>query len=113
MNSNEYEEVFEFLSYMNKRDVMKIPEEILLYIKNNRNSKYKTKLNKDDLFNFENLSENALNFLIYIDNTFWKEQGNVANNTIDLNLNKLPIRQPLNNNIFKKMLNKIKKIFKN
>lgn len=70
INSEECKEVFEFLSYMNKEDVMQIPEDILVYIKNNKDKYYKTKIKKEALFNFKNISDNALNFLIYLDNTF-------------------------------------------
>lgn len=70
INSKECTEIYEFLGYMNKTDVMKIPEEILLYIKNNRDKEYKTKITKDELFDFNNLSENSLNFLMYLDQTF-------------------------------------------
>ena len=55
---------------MNKEDVMKIPEDILIYIKNNQDKYYNTKIKKETLFDFENISDNALNFLIYLDNTF-------------------------------------------
>ena len=83
INSNECEEIFEFLSYMNKVEVMKIPIEILNFIKNNRNELFNTKIDKDDLFNLDNLSENSLNFLLYIDEVYWKNNKNSiqSNNT--------------------------------
>ena len=42
-------------------------DKILEDIKNNRNEMFNTKIDKDDLFNLDNLSENSLNFLLYID----------------------------------------------
>lgn len=70
INSKECTEVYEFLRYMDKADVMKIPQDILLYIKENRDEEYKTRIKKEELFNFNNISENSLNFLIYLDQTF-------------------------------------------
>ena len=55
---------------MDKADVMKIPQDILLYIKDNRDKEYKTRIKKEELFDFTNLSENSLNFLMYLDQTF-------------------------------------------
>ena len=85
INSKECKEIFEFLSYMNKEDVMKIPENILLYIKNNQDKDYKTKIKKETLFNFENISNNALNFLIYLDNTFLNTKDIFQTSIKDIN----------------------------
>ena len=70
INSRDCTEIYQFLRYMNKTEVMKIPEDILLYIKNNRDKEYLTNIKKEDLFNFTKLSDNSLNFLIYLDQTF-------------------------------------------
>lgn len=85
INSKDCKEIFEFLSYMNKEDVMKIPENILLYIKNNQDKDYKTKIKKETLFNFENISNNALNFLIYLDNTFLNTKDIFQTSIKDIN----------------------------
>ncbi len=85
INSKDCKEIFEFLSYMNKEDVMKIPENILLYIKNNQDKDYKTKIKKETLFNFENISDNALNFLIYLDNTFLNTKDIFQTSIKDIN----------------------------
>lgn len=116
INCNECEEIFKVLSYMNKSEVMKIPIEILNFIKNNRNENFKTNIDRNDLFNLNNLSENSLDFLIYIDNIYWKDKQNLLNmhnmetfkfekaNEVDLTI--------INNkNVFQKILNKIKKLF--
>lgn len=85
INSKDCKEIFEFLSYMNKEDVMKIPENILLYIKNNQDKDYKTKIKKETLFNFENISDNALNFLIYLDNIFLNTKDIFQTSIKDIN----------------------------
>ena len=119
INSKECQEIFEFLSYMNKSEVMKIPIEILNFIKNNRNEKYKTKIDKNDLFNFDNLSENSLDFLLYIDNTYWKEKEEITDiketTTFENKENKKENEQYLvsakNKNLLQKILEKIRTIF--
>lgn len=62
-----YAEVFEILSYMNKKTVMKIPLEVLQYIKENRNITYISKINPNNIFNPENISKEAKNILACID----------------------------------------------
>ena len=52
-----YAEVFETLSYMNKRTVMKIPMEILQYIKDNRNTKYVSEIDPNNIFDINNISK--------------------------------------------------------
>ena len=60
-------EVFEILSYMNRETVMKIPFEILSIIKENRNINYVSKIDKNDMFNPNNLSEDAISILTWLD----------------------------------------------
>lgn len=60
-------EVFEILSYMNRKTVMKIPCEILSIIKENRNINYVSKIDKNDMFNPNNLSEDAISILSWLD----------------------------------------------
>lgn len=60
-------EVFEILSYMNRKTVMKIPFEILSIIKENRNINYVSKIDKNDMFNPNNLSEDAISILSWLD----------------------------------------------
>lgn len=62
-----YAEVFEILSYMNKKTVMKIPFEILQFLKENRNKEYISKINPNNIFNPENISNEAREILAYID----------------------------------------------
>lgn len=75
ISSNTYEEVYEILSYMDKITVMKIPEEILNTIKKKRNVNYKTKIDKNDIFNEENISKEAIDFLCWIDYKYWMDEN--------------------------------------
>lgn len=75
ISSNTYEEVYEILRYMDKITVMRIPEEILNTIKKKRNVNYKTKIDKNDIFNEENISKEALDFLCWIDYKFWMDES--------------------------------------
>lgn len=67
ISNNTYEEVYKVLSYMDKITVMKIPNSILKKIKDNRNVDYKTKINKNDIFNEQNLSKEAVDLLCWLD----------------------------------------------
>lgn len=75
ISSNTYEEVYEILSYMDKITVMKVPEEILNTIKKKRNVNYKTKIDKNDIFNEENISKEAIDFLCWIDYKYWMDEN--------------------------------------
>ena len=75
ISSNTYEEVYEILSYMDKVTVMKIPEEILNIIKTKRNINFKTKINKCDIFNEENVSKEAIDFICWLDYKYWLDQN--------------------------------------
>lgn len=75
ISSNTYEEVYEILRYMDKITVMKVPEEILNTIKKKRNVNYKTKIDKNDIFNEENISKEAIDFLCWIDYKYWMDEN--------------------------------------
>lgn len=66
-----YSEVYEILKYMNKEDVMKIPLEILKNIKDKRDLNYKSKIDKKDLFNPNNVLNGTIEALNWIDINFW------------------------------------------
>lgn len=71
ISSNTYEELFEILSHMDKKQVMQIPIEVLNKIKEKRNINYKSKINKDDLFNKENISNETFNLICWLDYKYW------------------------------------------
>lgn len=73
INADTYSEVYEILSYMNKSIVMKVPVEILGVIKENRNLNYVSKIDKEDLFNLNNLSKDAINVLAWLDVNYWMD----------------------------------------
>ena len=58
-----YAEAFEMLSYMEKRDVMKIPIEILELIKSKKNNSYISRINKLDLYNRDNVDSRTISLL--------------------------------------------------
>lgn len=71
INANTYSEVYEILSCMNKSIVMKVPFEILQVIKENRSMDYTSKIDKDDLFNLNNISKDTVNVLAWLDVNYW------------------------------------------
>lgn len=75
ISPNSFEELYEILSLMDKAIVMKIPEDILNNIKQKRNCKYKTRIDRNDIFNKHNMSEETLNLLCYIDYNFWMDKN--------------------------------------
>lgn len=66
-----YSEIFEILKYMDKSQVMKIPIEILENFKENRLQNYKSKINKDDIFNKNNITRETLSILGYLNLNYW------------------------------------------
>lgn len=71
ISRNTYEEVYEILSYMDKSTVMKIPVNIIETIKVRRNINFKTKINKNDIFNEKNVSKEAIDLLCWLDYNYW------------------------------------------
>lgn len=69
-----YSEIFEILKYMDKSQVMKIPIEILENFKENRLRNYKSKINKDDIFNKNNISRETLSILGYLNLNYWSNE---------------------------------------
>ena len=61
-----YAEVFEILGYMNKQEVMRIPINILEYIKQERMKNYISRIDKYDLFNPDNIDARTVNFLAWL-----------------------------------------------
>lgn len=71
-----YQEVFEILSYMDKKIVMKIPQDILYTINDRRDTNYKTRINKYDIFNEQNITKEAMDLLCYLDYHYWMSSEN-------------------------------------
>ena len=65
-DANMYAEVFEILGCMNKQEVMRIPVNILEFIKQERSKTYQTRIDKYDLFNPDNIDTRTLNFLAWL-----------------------------------------------
>lgn len=74
-----YEELYEILGQMDKTTVMKIPEEILNNIKSRRNKDYKTRIDKNDLFNESNISKETVDLLCWLEYNYWMNENEKAN----------------------------------
>lgn len=61
-----YAEVFEILSYMKKEEVMRIPINVLEHIKKERSRTYQSKIDKNDLFNPDNIDQRSINLLTWL-----------------------------------------------
>ena len=79
IQSNTYSEVFEILSYMDKKEVMKIPDNILINIAERRNPEYKSRIVKEDLFNNDNISNQTIEILAWLDINYWMDKDKRAN----------------------------------
>ena len=66
-NDIAYAEVFDLLSYMKKDIDMKRPLYVLEHIKNNRNTKYISKIDPNNIFNKDNISYEARRILAWLD----------------------------------------------
>lgn len=58
-----YAEVFEILSCMKKEEVMKIPVELLEFFRKERSKTYRTRIDRNDLFNPDNITQRTVNLL--------------------------------------------------
>ena len=73
ITSETYKELYEILSYMDKVTVMKIPIEILQTIKNKKDNKYITKIDKKDIFNEQNINRETIDLLCYFYKHYWNK----------------------------------------
>lgn len=69
-----YAEVMQVLKYFDRNQVMKIPIEIIEYFKENQNENYISKIDKEDIFNKNNISREALEILAYLNLTYWADE---------------------------------------
>lgn len=126
---NAYSEIFELMKYIDKNDLNKIPMDILITIKENRNEEYIPKINFENIN--ESLSKKARALYIWLYKTYIVEDKNekVAINKI-LYDNEIKKNKDISYNIFnknneenqelvvykenfiKKILSKIKEIFR-
>jgi len=66
-----YSEVYEILQNIDKNMVMKIPKDILLNIKKNKNADYKRHIDWNKKLSEQNLHEETINIIGYINYNFW------------------------------------------
>ena len=106
-SSNCYQEVFEVLSNMKKTDVMSIPIELLQTIKNKRNKKFVTRIDRNDLFNEKNISIEAMDFLcwLYFNYLIEKKEQNKLLNYYYMPKNEFNYNELFNKNIFQNISN--------
>ena len=71
ISAKTYKELYEILSYMDKVTVMKIPISILQTIKNKKDNRYITKIDKNDLFNEHNVNRETIDLLCYLYKHYW------------------------------------------
>ena len=71
ITSKIYKELYEILSHMDKATVMKIPINILQTIKNKKDNRYITKIDKKDLFNENNVNRETIDLLCYFYKQYW------------------------------------------
>ena len=73
ITSKTYKELYEILSYMDKVTVMKIPINILQTIKNKKDNRYITKIDKNDIFNEKNVDRETIDLLCYFHEHYWSK----------------------------------------
>lgn len=66
-----YAEVFEILSYMDKKIVMKIPLEILELLKREKDDEYISRIDKNDIFNVENIDQRTIDLITWFNINYW------------------------------------------
>lgn len=78
ISANTYEELYEILSLMDKKTVMKVPIDILNTIKEQRNPEYQTRIDKNDIFNENNVNKETIDLLCYLDYHYWMDENKKA-----------------------------------
>ena len=74
INQIAYAEVMQVLKYFDRELVMRIPIELLEYFKEHRKKDFIVNIDKEDIFNKNNISEEALALLAYIDMEYWADE---------------------------------------
>lgn len=78
-NSDICQEIYEILSFMDKQIVKKIPQDILKSINELRNRNYKTRIDKNNLFNEENVYKQTIDFFCWIEYNYWMDEQQKKN----------------------------------
>lgn len=73
-----YAEVFEILSCMDKQTVMKIPMEMLELLKEERNKDYVSRIDKEDLFNVNNIDQRTVDLITWFNINYWADEEEKA-----------------------------------
>lgn len=74
ISSKAYQEVYEILSLMDKQEVMQIPIYVLNNIKERRDKNFVTKIDKVNIFNRDNISQEAWDLLAWLDVNYWMDE---------------------------------------
>ena len=74
INQIAYAEVMQVLKYFDRNLVMKIPIELLEYFKEHQKKDLIVNIDKEDIFNKNNISKDALALLAYIDLEYWADE---------------------------------------
>ena len=72
INKEVYTEVFEILKYMDKVYVMQIPYKILCKIKNNKDDQYVNKIDKNDIYNRDNVLPDTIKYIAWLYVNYWE-----------------------------------------
>jgi hypothetical protein len=78
ISADTYEELYEILSLMDKTTVMKVPIDILNTIKEQRNPEYQTRIDRNDIFNENNVKKETVDLLCYLDYHYWMDESKKA-----------------------------------
>ena len=100
ISRNVYSEVFELLGYMDKITVMKIPIEILNKIKKNKNDEYISKIDKNNIFNRDNVLTETIKYIAWLDVNFWESEEE-KERLKKIHLKKLNEEEKVKNNQYK------------
>ena len=101
-----YQEVYEVLSLMDKKTVMKIPLQILEKIKNKRDKNFKTSIDKKDIFNENNLREQSVDLLCWLNYSYLIDEN--QRKLIDTRIENIKRIKYNPNNLFNNRNNSIK-----
>ena len=74
INQIAYAEVMQVLKYFDRNLVLKIPVELLEYFKAHQKKDLIVNIDKEDIFNKNNISKDALALLAYIDMEYWANE---------------------------------------